>query len=147
MAQLGRRLFQIPGPVAHLGKELQAVAEIAGDDVEVGVHDRLAGGFEIIHADIETLGIKGGPQGPGHPAAHQPHLPPEVVGQLQQGGIMLLGNDQGVAVVHRGHIEEGQDPGGLQDPRRRGLAEGDPAEDAVWHGVPLSFEFRVLSFE
>ena len=111
LLQLRRGLLQVAGLVALLWEEFEAVAEVAGNDVDVGVEDHLSGGLKIVHADIEALGVKGGPQGLGHPAADLAHFRPELVGQLQQILVMNLGNDQGMAVVDRGDIQKGQNPG------------------------------------
>ena len=48
---------------------------------------------------------------------------------------MGLGNDQGVAVVHRGDIQKSQYLGGFQDSGGGQLAGGDAAKDAVWHRI------------
>ena len=51
---------------------------------------------------------------------------------------MGLGDDQGVAVVHRGDIQEGQDLRGFQDPHRRQLPGGNAAKNTVSHDSPFS---------
>jgi hypothetical protein len=140
LAELGPGFGKVTRPIVLLGKELQTVGEITGDHVEVGVKDHLASSFEIIHAEVEALGVEDGAEPLGHTAADKAHLHPEVVRKVQQVLVMVFRDNQGVAVVHRGDIQEGQYLGGLENPFRRLPPGGDGAKDTVLQEPFTSFD-------
>ena len=56
-AQLFPGLFPVPGFVVFLGEQFEAIGKVAGDDVEVGMEHHLSRGLEIVHLDVEALGV------------------------------------------------------------------------------------------
>jgi hypothetical protein len=133
LAQLLPHSLYVPREVATLGKKLEAVAQEAGNNVQVGVEDHLAGGVEIVHAQVNAPGEEILAQGLSHSPGDLTHLQPQLIRKVQKGFVVLFRNHQSVAIMYRGDVQEGQDPGGLYYLDDRGLAGGDTAKNTIRH--------------
>jgi hypothetical protein len=101
--------------------------------MQVGMKNHLAGGVEIIHAQINAPGEEGLAQGLSNSPGDLTHLQPQLIRKVQKGFVVLFRNHQGVAIMYGGDVQEGQDPGGLYYLGGGGSTGDDTAENTFRH--------------
>ena len=118
---------------------MQPVVVVPGNEVHVEVEDVLArgaaGGMEQVHGLCVECGpvVQGKLLRDGHDFGQQ------VLGQVIDVDVVRLGDDQRVSDADGVDVEECQNRFVLMDLARRGLAGGNPAENAVGQETPLLF--------
>ena len=82
----------------------KAVVREAGDDVEVGVKNNLAGYGLVVHFDVDAIGANRLFYGDGKFLHYDHHMSEGVVGNIVEIGRVDLGDDEGVADIYRVNV-------------------------------------------
>src|SRR2546423_14100107 len=109
----------------------EAIALPPRDNVEVRVEDLLAGRRTVRQEEVNGLAAQAGdPEASSDPTRESPHRDGRDLIHLSDRGGVLQRHDEGVALVDRMQIEEGDRVASLRDEARLLVAFDDPAEDA-----------------
>jgi hypothetical protein len=126
--ELGGAVF---GVFSGVPAESETVVFGAGDDVEMNVHDDLAGGGTVVLEDVDGFGSGGGLDG-GDEGREMTGEGGEVFGRhFVDGGEVSFWDEEGVAFGDGVDVEEGDGVRGVKDGVRWEYACGYFAENAI----------------